>query len=47
MLWNFATICTFVAVLGSNLVVLMTDREVGLHSGERTDGMSGGPSLKP
>jgi hypothetical protein len=31
MLWNFVTIFTFVAVLGSTLLVLMTDREVGLN----------------
>jgi hypothetical protein len=35
MLWNFATISTFVAVLGSTLFMLMTDREGSLTDREK------------
>jgi hypothetical protein len=35
MLWNFAIICTFVAVLGSMLLALMTDREAFLTDPEK------------
>jgi hypothetical protein len=28
MLWNFATVFTFVAVLGGTLIMLMTDRKM-------------------
>jgi hypothetical protein len=35
MLWNFATIATFVAVLGSTLFKLMTDREGFLTDREK------------
>jgi hypothetical protein len=35
MLWNFATIATFVAVLGSPLFMLMTDREGFLTDREK------------
>jgi hypothetical protein len=43
MLWNFATIATFVAVLGSRLFMLMTDREGFLTDREKVSGISGGP----
>jgi hypothetical protein len=35
MLWNFVTIATFVAVLGSTLFMLMTDREGFLTDREK------------
>jgi hypothetical protein len=35
MLWNFATVFIFVVVLGSTLIVLMTDREVFLTDREK------------
>jgi hypothetical protein len=45
MLWNFATISTFVAVLGSTLFMLMTDREGFLTDREKGAVRLGGSAV--